>query len=195
MTRWTAARCTASVSKRRGNRRTSERVGSHRAVRGAGRQRRRSARLAEARSGSSQASFSAPATGSVRLRQGVGSAARSILGREPARHPPASQRKASGTIAITQGMGPEAAPPVSPRLFGPWASARAKSGAGPGLRVGPLGGTVTDPRRIDDQSVIGPAGDLVRNGFRNGARTWERLGQDKESLHAPCKSASPRGKS
>jgi hypothetical protein len=59
---------------------------------------------------------------------------------------------------MTQGEGPEAGPPVSPPLFGPEGLAEAKQRAGLGPRGGPSGGTVTDPKRIDDQSVIGPAG-------------------------------------
>jgi hypothetical protein len=94
----------------------------------------------------------------VQLRKGIGSAERSIFGGGPVRHPPTLQRSASGTIAMTQGEGPEAGPPVSPPLFGPEGLAEAKQRAGLGPRGGPSGGTVTDPKRIDDQSVIGPAG-------------------------------------
>jgi hypothetical protein len=186
MGRWTAARCTASVSKRGGSRRACERAGSHEAMRAAGRQRGRSSKLAEARSGSSQASFRGLCRArSVKERHRQRGAI-DIRG-GPVCHPPTLQRNASGTIAMTQREGPEAGPPVSPPLFGPEGLAEAKQRAGLGPRDGPPGGTVTDPEPIDEQSVIGLAGD--------GARSGKRLGQDKTSPHVRRKPASSLDKS
>jgi hypothetical protein len=144
------------VSKRHRSWRTSERAGSREAVHRAGRSRT----ILEACRGSEWVQPGLVVAAYVETRsagKGIGSAARSRLGRGPARHPSASQRKDCGTIAMTQGAGPNAGPPAGPPRFGPWASARQRERAGLGPRGGPSGGTVTDPKRIDDQSVIGPA--------------------------------------
>jgi hypothetical protein len=62
------------------------------------------------------------------VEEGIGSAARSILGRGPAQPRLPRSRKALEPIAMTQGAGPEAGPRARPSLLGPWAFGDAKSG-------------------------------------------------------------------
>jgi len=156
MSRWTAARCTTSVLEHGGSR-ISERAGSQETMPRGDRQRGRSLRLAEARSGSNQASFSGTASRPLQLRKGICSVARSILGRGRARHPPTSQQKAVWNDRHDARLGSQSWTSREPTAVRSVSHGETQERAGLGPRGGPSGGTVTDPKRIDDESVIGPA--------------------------------------
>jgi len=117
MARWTAARYTTSVSERSGRdgASPSELAATRRGPRPA-RQRARSSRLTEPEGRSSQASFLGAwvKTRSAEERHQQ-RGAKTILGRGPAPPTRTSKAKASGTIAMTQGAGPNAGPPAAQR--------------------------------------------------------------------------------
>jgi hypothetical protein len=165
------------------SRRTSERAGSRVGAQGRLGSGHDPRGLPSPGAGPVRPRFSGPRSRTVQLRKGIGSAARALLGRGPARHAPTSQRKASGTIAMTQGAGPKL------DLH------RAHRCSVGGRRRGPRAGQSRTQRRtfrqhgdspklIDDQSVIGPAGE--------GAEERRELRQDKESLHVRRKLAAPQ---
>jgi hypothetical protein len=93
------------------------------------------------------------------VEEGIGSAARSILGRGPAQPRLPRSRKASGTDRHDARRGSRSwtsREAIAARSVG---LRRRQERAGLGAVGGRSGGTVTDPKRIDDWSVIGSAGD------------------------------------